>query len=556
MILGSIASNDPFALNITDDRVHQNKENEFTRRNIKLNPPYGEAFYYTTRVIGLANPKIALSLKAAHNIYQLYQQFSADKDISDEFLKTAFSVISAGYSVLAPTLLQPIEITSSIVFRLSDLQKKIEKGASKEKIAQELVHVLADTINLAIYFKGGLELRLISYLIQMVASGLDLKEEWKEGSYFGSVAQAVKLAILAFSSIETMKDLERKKQLLFSSAPNGVPNKIIINDVKKNLSESSPPEVKVPLLVEPEKILPIETAPTSAEIKLLPEFIRGKGTGSDELSKFTLIRRLEVGEDFLSGERFLVKNENGEMFVLKRYFSHLEKCGKSSAYAAITGFFNVITFPISLLFYFLPSDATTTMETAKALSGVPNLIKIEKLIENKGKFANGDAFHDYYLLMEYFPWIEQSLDKINHTFLYLWLRPLLANITQTLHIAAKRGYFYDLSSFKDISIFEQNCSEVKFIKLENFTKIPEEKNDWAKYADIYLKMYEFYSKLINKFASEKDKSSLLDWVNEIFDSRDLALDATKAPGRGLFSANLIIDTLRKLYLDLTFISTD
>lgn len=495
-IFDTIGKNNHFILNIQSHPQDHRPSDTFRE----------DFLYYSTRLVPLismikypAGMKASLALRTVNDLLSIPRlpPQGLDKKVALAAFKACLSATSAFCAFIKPDLLQQFEISRSIFVRLTKLYSEMPT-LDFDRALKECAYLAADFTNLAVCSYGSLQLKLASHIFQLIATGFEFVQQKDEDSKMGMVLYFAHALFIISSAREIGFQIIHS----YKSAPT------------PSQRESNPNHQPSPTLS------PVVPPQTNRLETTLPPHIRAVGTGSEALSQFTFVRSLE--DDGLSGELFLVSDKNGHLHTLKRFFNAKEKMDKSAAYALFNVIFFPILYPINLL-YDLLNPASIAKEASVQLSGVPNLLKHEQVIQNSGMMMN-TPFTDNYLLMEYFD--GKTLDKIDQTIKKEPMKQLFHAIADTLRGALSKGFLFQSSNLDHIQV-NKDLNQVKFTDPTNFQRMSNH-STMESCILAYRQLYEFFKKLIRALAknSKETKEKLLKELKHIFSQITLADDYT------------------------------
>lgn len=415
-----------------------------------------------------------------------FVQLRESRQSSPQFLLSSMKISLSIAALFSSYGVKEIELCRSIIFRCETIYRNYQDPSLDQwgwKIRQQILHLIIDATNIGLYFRSSVHLRMLSHTLQLVASVIDFLEQKFHKSHIGMGVESL-LGLARFASF-----IATGKELYHSLQPH-------------SLGENE-------RLASTQTIRPNQV---SATLEEFPSVVYQPGTGSEELSKLQVIQYL--GKDGITSEKFLVKDENGNILLLKRFFSDSEKIAQSTLYT----FMYVLTFPIQLVKAFMEDIRVTNCKTALDISqnsSDQNMIKVYKLIENKYEVLKEGTIekmphHDVYLLTEYFKGTPiEELGSSAKEYVY--------SIAKTIAHLSGMNYFYQADDLKDIHVDETNY-RLKFLSFENFKKI--QNNSWENCLTLYGKLYNFFLNLVN-LCNEEQRAHILTKLNEIFNYQNL-----------------------------------
>ncbi len=434
-------------------------------------------------LIGALSCKVGIPLRLATDILTLNQTKTAGA-----LLNSAFSTAAASSLFFAPSYFRWIEAIRSLTLHVQDVYLAIQTArhnpeqTHKIKALQKCLHLFIDIANLSILSQSTLERQLASHLLQAVAGLFDFKEQLDKNSYVGMAAH-LGLTLLRFCNLSL------------------VGQKLYQERFPKTLEPTRSPLVMTPCVARQDMS---SAAPLSKN-----------GTGISELNKLTVLQYL--GQDDLSGDLFLVRDENGETKILKRLFSETDKMARSLSYTIAHGILFTLFSPFYILGAALGIDLKSyDAEQALKVSDVgdSNILKVFKIIQNQytEPFTNSQGettdrtVKDTYLLTEQCDW-KSLKDLTTASVSHLGF---LRKISETLaNIAHKINHFY---SNTDISKIKFSEDTIKISALESFSQ----PIDIISCLHVYDSLYTFFEKLINLLPN---KEIWIEKLNTIFNLR-------------------------------------
>ena len=134
------------------------------------------------------------------------------KKISFDLLQTTVAVIALASTIFAHPIGRILTTSQDIIFELSDLIQSLQNGDTEASLIS-LTKIINNAFYLALLCHGGLELSIVSFVMQAITLVISSREEFKKGHGLEGYGNLLMVAVRLIQGYSQLKLLQRQWEI-------------------------------------------------------------------------------------------------------------------------------------------------------------------------------------------------------------------------------------------------------------------------------------------------------------------------------------------------------